>query len=121
MDLFTTKSTLFAVSKDEWDTKEGADTSHEEYIVLYTLWHEKSTSRAEAMSKAMLNKKNQAKLSSYACLKESVCVGVFVCLSFFLPIHFRLPVQVNMCQFNRQVEPVCKNIAKSFPQWVAWA
>ena len=55
------KSTLFAISKDEWDTKE--DTGKSMKNVLYILWYAKGTCRA----KAMLNsKKNQARsLSCY--------------------------------------------------------
>ena len=41
----TTKSTLFAVRKDEWDTKE--DTGKYMKNVLYVLWYAK---RAEATS-----------------------------------------------------------------------
>ena len=45
----TTKPTLFAVSKDEWDTKE--DTGKSMKNALYVLWYAKSTSRAESTSK----------------------------------------------------------------------
>ena len=44
----TTKSTLFAVSKDEWDTKE--DTSKSMKNALYVLQMPKGTSRTEVTS-----------------------------------------------------------------------
>jgi len=37
--MHTTKSTLFTVSKDEWDTKEGTVKSMEN--ALYVQWHGK--------------------------------------------------------------------------------
>jgi len=40
------KSTLFIVSKDEWDTKEGTDKSMKN--ALYAQWYGKGTSWAEA-------------------------------------------------------------------------
>ena len=43
----TTKLTLFAVSKDEWDTKE--DTGKSMKNALYVLQYAKSTCQAEAM------------------------------------------------------------------------
>ena len=44
----TTKSTLLAVSKDEWDTKE--DTGKSIKNTFYVLQHAKGTSRAKATS-----------------------------------------------------------------------
>ena len=48
----TTKSTLFAVSKDEWDTKE--DTGKSMKNALYVLWYAKRAplDQAKAMSKS---------------------------------------------------------------------
>ena len=44
----TTKSTLFVVSKDEWDTKE--DTGKFMKNALYVLWYAKDSCQAEVMS-----------------------------------------------------------------------
>jgi len=44
----TTKLTLFMVSNDEWDTKEGTGKSIKN--ALYVQWHRKGTSQAETTS-----------------------------------------------------------------------
>ena len=57
----TTKSTLFAVSKEEWDTKE--DTSKSMKNALYTLWYAK---RHQSGRSDVKQRKNQAgSLSHY--------------------------------------------------------
>ena len=67
----TAKSTPFAVSKDEWDTKE--DTGKSMKNALYVLQYAK---RHEAMSNSEKIKPVALAVSSYACLKDSVSYSV---------------------------------------------
>jgi len=61
----TTKSTLFVVSKDEWDTKK--DTGKSIKNALHVQWA-KGTSQAEA---TLNSEKHQARSLSHCCLKAS--------------------------------------------------
>ena len=70
----TTKSKLFAVSDDEWDTKE--DTGKSMKNALYILRYAKGTSQAEATSNSEKTKPIALALLSYACLKTSVSQSV---------------------------------------------
>ena len=71
----TTKLTLFAVSKDEWDTKE--DTGKSMKNALYVLrCMPKGTSLAEATSNSEKIKPVALAVISYACLEESVTYSI---------------------------------------------
>ena len=68
----TTRSTLFAVSKDEWDTKE--ETGKSMKNALYVLWYmPKGTSQAEA---TLNSEKNQARSLSCYHIKLRLSEGI---------------------------------------------
>ena len=62
------KSTLFAVSKDEWNTK---DTGKSMKNALYVLWYAKGTCRAEVTS-------NSEKIKPIALAVIELCLSIIM-------------------------------------------